>query len=152
MTVETFTTRDLADSQLDRIRRGDTSNVATELVVREFNLVEDNATADWYDARHPNTDSKTEVKSCLSTVGNATTRDGRFRLWKEQLRSLSSAEARGTAYVAFVLYRMDDREIDVRRVKPQTVTEWVADRGGWNRSGHSEFDRQHKLPWPVVFE
>lgn len=145
-------TRQISDHNIDRVRRGDTANAANEIVAEEYGLKEDNATQDWYDAIDEETGEKVEVKSCLRTVGKATKRNGRFRLWQEQLRSLHSANARGDASVAFALIDMADRQIYLRRVDPTQVTEWVTDRGGWNKSGHHEFDRQKKLTWTTVFD
>ncbi len=72
-------------------------------------------------------------------------------MWAEQLVSLLASDASGTAWVAFVLFDEDSGEVLIRRARPKTVSGWVAERGGWNESGHDEFDEQHKLPIDVVF-
>ena len=75
---------------------------------------------------------------------------GRFRLWEDQHRSLTASDGQATAWYAFVLLSGTGEVVDVRRMKPSTVTEIVG--GDWNRADHAERDgRQHKLPADEVF-
>lgn len=97
----------------------------------------------WDEAIDESTGTKYEVES--------THEDGRFRLWEDQTRSLLSSDARGTAWVAFVLFDERGNVEAMQRRKPSTVNRIVRERGGWNRAGHSERDgRQHKLPHDEV--
>jgi len=145
--------RDLSDAQQDMLRTGDSGDVAEELVAEELgpNAKHRPNREDWFDVVRETTGAKTEVKSTWSRIGEEYPADGRFRLWRAQLRSLLASDASGTAWVAFVLFDEDSGEVLVRRARPSTVSEWVAERGGWNESGHDEYDEQHKLPHSVVF-
>lgn len=133
-----------------RMLNNDSATLAEEIATDEYGIKHRPKEEDWYDGRHPETGSKTEVKSCLSSVGK-NDRTGRFRLWDGQLQSLNAADANGTAWVAFVLFHLADREVRIRRMKPSTVAGMVRERGGYNRAGHSGKGRQHKLPWPHIF-
>jgi hypothetical protein len=75
---------------------------------------------------------------------------GRFRLFEGQLRSLVAADARGTAWVVFVLFDEDRQPVDLRRMRPGTVLRLVNERSGWHKSGH-EKGKQHKVPIKPVF-
>jgi len=112
---------------------------ATEAVADIYDLEIETGIEDWYDAVNPRTGAKYESKS--------THEGGRFRLWEDQIRSLIASNARGTAWVAFVLLDGSGSVVDVQRREPGTVLEIVNERGGWNRAGHEERDGcQHKLP------
>lgn len=150
MTVK-ISIRDLSRHEQEQLQRSKSfDELAEDLVVDEFGLEVDRV--DWYDAVHPNTDAKTQTKSTSSTVGQSYPGDGRFRVWEEQHRSLTTSEGQAVAWYAFVLLHEDEGEIWIRRMKPTTVTQIVRERGGWNASGHSSYDRQHKIPWPEVFQ
>ncbi|WP_338905229.1 hypothetical protein [Salinibaculum marinum] len=92
---------------------------AEEWVAREYGLDHAPHEADWYDAVHPSTGTKYEVKSTHRTVDNGAT--GRFRLWEDQHRSLAGAEGSDgqTAYYAFVLLDVDGEVVDVQRRHPR---------------------------------
>lgn len=117
------------------IRQGER---AEKFVAREYDL-DHTPEADWYDCINPRTGTKYEVKSAE--------KGRRFRLWENQHRSLTAAEGQNAAWYVFLVDGGD-----MRRVKPSTVTQWVNQRGGWNRAGHDRRDgRQHKLPISEVF-
>ena len=143
--------RDLSRAQRDKIRAGETAELAEEIVAEVFDLLHRPNEAEWYDCRHPHTDAKTEVKSTIAEIGDAHEAAGRFRLRLDQLRSLLSSDAAGVAWIVFVLFDYDAGVVKLRRVKPSTVSAMVRDRGGWNDAGHQEFDKQHKLPIGEVF-
>jgi hypothetical protein len=122
---------------------------ATEVVAEEYDLELERETADWYDAINPRTGAKTEVKSTHRALEDGSV--GRFRLWRDQHRSLRASDASGVAWYAFVLLDDSDSVVDVVRAKPSTVGRLVRESGDWNRAGHSERDGpQHKLPWTEV--
>jgi len=107
--------------------------------------------AEWYDVVNEQTGTKLEAKSCLLAVGEKYPAKGRFRLRRDQTRSLTASDANGTAWYGFGLVDLDGGRIYLRRAKPSTVTQWVTDRGGWNTANHGQFDYQHKLPYDVPF-
>lgn len=153
MTLAVRSLSGLPRKQQRRLQGGDSAVVAEELVAEELgaNAKHRPDRAEWYDVVLETTGAKTEVKSCWRRVGDAHPADGRFRLRRDQLRSLLSSNASGTAWVAFVLFDENTGEARVRRVTPSTAWGWVNERGGWNEAGHDEFDYQHKLPWDEVF-
>lgn len=150
-----LTPTDLSSGQEQRVfSDGDRQTLAEELV---SDVLGDNWShrpdeADWYDVVHDTRGTKVEVKSCLKQVGEKYPGDGRFRLRRDQTRSLTASDRQGTAWYAFVLFDLENREILIRRAKATTVRQWVTDRGGWNKANHGEFDYQHKLPYSVVFK
>jgi hypothetical protein len=141
-------------SELVERAQGDDGKFAELLVAEVFQVRHDNSTA-WYDARHPSSGTKYEVKSTHVDVDDGAT--GRFRLWESQHRRIAGAEGADgqTAYYGFVLFD-GDQPVALRRMHPSTVTRVLRERGGedsaWNRSGHQEQGRQHKLPWTEVLE
>lgn len=137
--------RDLSRGQKERLQRGETDILAEELVAEAYGLDHRPDEADWYDCVHPNTGAKTEVKSTATQIGEKYPARGRFRLRRDQTRSLLAADARGVAWYAFVLYDFEKGEIRIRRAKPSTVSKWVREAGGWNEAGHEEFEKQRKL-------
>jgi hypothetical protein len=145
--------RDLPRRLQNKLREGDSGTVAEELVADELGATAKHRPdrAEWYDVVRSSTGAKTEVKSCWARIGDEFEADGRFRLRRDQTRSLRSATAAGTAWYAFVVFDEDAGTVVARRARISTVSGWVRSRGGWNRAGHSEFDRQHKLPNDVVF-
>jgi len=119
---------------------------ATEAVADRFDLVVENDVAEWYDAVDPSTGTKYECKSTSKELESGAT--GRFRVWEDQHRSLTTAASADgqTAWYGFVLLDDNGRVEEMVRRKPSTVTKIVG--GEWNRAGHSERDsRQYKIPW-----
>lgn len=153
MTFARLQLRGLPDRQQDMLRRGESDDVAEEIVADALgpNGKHRPDRAEWYDVVLDSTGAKTEVKSTWTEIGDEFPAGGRFRLRRDQLRSLHAANATGVAWVAFVLFDEGSGEVRVRRVRPSTVSRWVRERGGWNRAGHEEFSHQHKLPYSVVF-
>lgn len=156
-----LTRRDLTDAQTELVMRDpnpnssrdDRGTLAEELVAEvlgpAWKHVPD--AAEWYDVIHEDRGTKVEVKSCLKTVGDDYPAKGRFRIRRDQTRSLTQSDRLGTAWYAFVLFDLDGGVISIRRAKPTTVKAWVLKRGGWNTANHSAFDYQHKLPYSVAF-
>ncbi|QCC47433.1 hypothetical protein [Halobellus limi] len=107
----------------------------------------------WYDVVTPN-GTKIEVKSTHTELDDGS--EGRFRLWEDQHTSLTSAEASGTAWYAFVLFSTDDEVVGIQRRKPSTVTRIVReialeDGEPWSVAKHREREaRQKKVPWSEV--
>ena len=153
MTLTTRTLSALPRSQQRRLQSGESAVVAEELVAEALgpNAKHRPDEAEWYDVVRSTTGAKTESKSTWRRIGEQYPADGRFRLRRDQLRSLHAANASGTAWVAFVLFDEAADEVRIRRVRPSTVSEWVREAGGWNRAGHAEFSHQLKLPYSVVF-
>lgn len=144
--------RRLSAAQSKKLQRSKSfGELAEELVAEEYGIDHRPNQSSWFDCRHPNTGAKTEVKSTSSAIGDKYPGNGRFRLWRSQHRSLTASDANGVAWYVFVLMDEGNGKIRMRRVKPSTVTQLIADRGGWNKSGHSSFDEQHKLPIDEVF-
>jgi hypothetical protein len=124
-------------------RQGD---FAVEVVADEYGLVVDQHSAEWYDAVHPSSGAKYEVKSTHRELASG--EPGAFRLWKDQHRSLAAATARGVAWYAFVLLDENDDVDDLVRVKPSTIAKRIDD---WNQAGHADREGpQKKLPWTEV--
>lgn len=145
--------RALPRRQQDMLRSGESEVVAEEIVAEALgpNGRHRPDRAEWYDVVLDSTGAKTEVKSTWTEVGDKYPAGGRFRLRRDQTRSLHAANASGVSWYVFVLFDEDSGDLRVRRVRPSTVSRWVRDRGGWNHAGHEEFDYQHKLPYSVVF-
>ncbi|WP_121822828.1 hypothetical protein [Halostella salina] len=126
---------------------------ATEAVADRYGLVVENGLVDWYDAVNDGTGTKYEVKSTSKRIGDDYPAAGRFRLWRDQHRSLQASDASGVAWYAFVLLDDDGNVVEIQRRKPATVGAIVRERGGWNLAGHTERDGpQHKLPWTEVVD
>mgnify|MGYP006284538385 CR=1 FL=1 len=145
-----FRIRSLSKQQ-QRDLQTDSGTVAEELVAEVYGLLHRPDRAVWYDCVLKSTGAKTEVKSCWAVVGQQYPARGRFRIRRDQLRSLLASDASGVAWVAFVLFDADAGEVLIRRAKPSTVARLVRERGGWNEAGHAEFDYQHKLPYDAIF-
>ena len=95
----------------------------------------------WFDALDPETGEKYQVKSAKP--------ERRFRLWEDQHRSLTASE--GQLGAAFYIFVTDNKPM--LKVRATTVTEWVQERGGWNKAGHDLRDgRQLKIPVSWVFD
>ncbi|WP_410765782.1 hypothetical protein [Haloferax sp. DFSO60] len=142
--------RDLSRRQQERLQSGETGYLAEQLVAEVYGLDHKPDEADWYDCVHPNSAAKTEVKSTSVRIGEKYPARGRFRLRRDQTRSLLSSDARGVAWYAFVLYDFEKGEIRIRRAKPSTVNAWVREAGGWNEAGHEEFEKQRKASLQTV--
>ena len=98
---------------------------------------------EWCDLINPRTGARHEVK--VAEPGR------RFRLWRDNHRSLAASDARGTAWYDFLVVTESGNVLEERRMKPSTVTRIVHQRGGWNRSGHERGSEQHKLPTGEIF-
>ncbi len=147
--------RDLSDRQKRLLREGESGEVAAEIVAEELSLSARHRPdrADWFDVLDEENGTKAEVKSTWTEIGEEYPAGGCFRLWRAQLRSLLASDGQATAWVVFVLFDEDSGEVLVRRARPSTVWSWIVDdRGGWNRSGHAEWGKQHKLPYSKVFD
>lgn len=134
-------------------RADDDAELAELLVAAIVDGTHDPDSAPWYDVVVERTGTKLEVKSTHLRIGDAYPADGRFRVWRGQIRSLINSRHAGdggTSWVAFVLFD-GDQPVDVRRMHAETVLRIVRDRGGWNRSGHEEWNEQAKLPIDTVF-
>lgn len=123
-------------------------------VAAEYDVEHAPDETDWYDCIDRERGTKYEVKSCRRRVRRGAFRfvDGRFIVRERQLRSLVASDRAGTAWLVFVLRNRDDDVVDHRRVTPAVVAAVIDERGGWNDSGHEEYDREHKLPWTEVFD
>lgn len=129
---------------------GERDDVAEELVAEVFDATHAPERANWYDVVDEDASTKYEVKSTSRRIGDEYPADGRFRLWRAQLRSLIASDAGATAWVAFVLFDEDVGHATIQRRRPSTVWDVVDARGGWNESGHDDWGRQHKLPYDEV--
>lgn len=132
-------------------RADDRSEFAELLVAEIYGLDHTGDEFEWYDAVHPRTGTKVEVKStAVERVKGGT---GRFRLWEQQHRSLVASDASATAWYVFVLFDGSGGIVDWRRCRPSTVTRFVrADGGSWSRAGHADrAGRQHKVHYSEVF-
>jgi len=138
----------LPRTQQRRVQGGDLDVAAESLVAGEYGLSEANK-ADWHDCFDRETGVKYEVKSTSTEIRSG---PGRFRLWKQQHRSMTTSEGQNsTAWYAFVLLDLEEGSIKIQRRKPSTVTRIIDERGGWNRSGHEQKGKQHKVPiWAVM--
>lgn len=134
-------------------RAGDDDSLLAELLVAEhYGVAHD--PAEWYDCQNKHTGAKFEVESTREVIDGRNPSKfvptaGRFRLFEGQLRSLVAADARGTAWVVFVLFDEDRQPVDMRRMRPSTVLRLVNERGGWHESGHQK-GKQHKVPIEAV--
>lgn len=147
---------DLTAEQRRRLHReADDDAELAELLVAE--LVDGRHTPDerdWYDVRTTGGATKIEVKSTHRRIGDDYPADGRFRLWRAQLRSLVGsrhAGDTGTTWVAFVLFD-EDGPPTVRRMHARTARQLVQDTVGWGPSGHDSWDEQAKVPIEEVFD
>lgn len=121
---------------------------AEQFVADHYDLEHRPDETDWYDCVNPRTGTKYEVKSTHETLASGAS--GRFRLWEDQHRSLTASDGQATAWYVFVLLSESGEVVEVRRMKPSTVTTAVA--GEWNKAGHDErTGRQHKLRINQVF-
>lgn len=147
---------DLPRSELRRIdeaSRGEDHVLAEKLVAALVDGTHAPDREDWYDVVVERTATKIEVKSAHKQVGDEYPAEGRFRLWRRQLRSLVASQFAGdsgTTWVAFVLFD-GDTPVDVRRMHASTARELVEDTVGWGPSGHEEWDEQAKVPIGEIF-
>ena len=112
---------------------------AEEFVRRRLDLEE--CDRDWCDAVDPVTGEKYEIKSAQP--------ERRFRLWANNHRSLSASGAQNGE--AWYIFLTDNRPMI--KAKSTEVTEWVNERGGWNKAGHSRRDgKQLKIPVDWVYQ
>ncbi len=104
------------------------------------------------DLRNPRTEARYEVKSTHARVGDEYPADGRFRLWRDQHRSIVGYDAQPDLAGWYVFVRfVDDTPRELRRVEPSTVTRLVG--GEWGPSGHAGREaEQYKLPVGEVFD
>jgi hypothetical protein len=139
--------RRMSRKRKSKVQGDNFDGFAESLVAEEYGLSE-LTDSDWYDCVLRSTGTKYEVKSTSSRIRSG---PGRFRLWEQQHRSLTTAEGQNAAWYAFVLLDLDDGVVRIQRRRPSTVTGIINGRGGWNRSGHQSKGRQHKLPIDEVF-
>lgn len=97
----------------------------------------------WCDLQNPRTGARHEVKVALP--------NRRFRVWKDNHRSLVSSNAAGTAWYDFLVMSRSGRITDHRRMQPTTVSRIVDELGGWNESGHARGSYQKKIPVAAIF-
>jgi hypothetical protein len=142
--------RDLSKRQRRQYGQGERADVAEQLVAQVYGAAHRPDRADWYDVVDEDASTKYEVKSTSVRIGDEYPADGRFRLWRAQLRSLIASDATATAWVAFVLFDEDAGTATIQRRRPSTVWAAVRERGGWNDSGHAEWGEQYKLPYDAV--
>ncbi|WP_162562457.1 hypothetical protein [Salinigranum rubrum] len=137
------------DGVTRRRRANEEQGAFTEqLVADRYDLEHRPDEADWYDCVNPRTGTKYEVKSTHETLASGAS--GRFRLWEDQHRSLTVSDGQVTAWYVFVLLSETGEVVEVRRMKPSTVTEIVD--GEWNQAGHRKRkSRQHKLHFGKLF-
>lgn len=126
---------------------------AGEIVAKELGGEHAPNETEWYDVVLPS-GTKVEVKSTHVRLEDGS--EGRFRLWEDLHTSLTSAEASGHAWYAFVLFSQDDEVLGIQKRRPSTVTSIVDDVGEgdpWNLARHRERQsRQKKIPWSAVME
>lgn len=147
MTV-TVDPRNLTRSQQRDLQRTESFGDLAEAIVREvWNL--SNESGEWYDATHPNSNARYEIKSTSSEIGDKYPGDGRFRVWESQTNSLIASDRANVAWYVFVFMDESDGLLRLQRRKPSTVLNIVNKRGGWNESGHP-MGRQYKLPYSDV--
>lgn len=139
--------RRLPRNQQQRVQGDAFDSLAEELVAEEYGVSEFND-AEWYDCLDRDSGVKYEVKSTSTEIRSG---PGRFRLWKQQHRSMTTSEGQqSTAWYAFVLLDLEEGSIKIQRRKPSTVTRILNERGGWNQSGHESKGKQHKMPISAV--
>lgn len=142
--------RTLSKRERRQLQRDDGA-LAERLVASEYQSLRDDGDNDAdHDLEGSNT--RAEVKSTFTEIGNSFPASGRFRLWQQQHEPLVEFDRDHVAWYVFVLYtfRGDDVIALMKRRKPAKVGRQVGARGGWNRSGHPK-GRQHKLPHSAVF-
>jgi hypothetical protein len=145
--------------RIDRMADDESGEFAARLVRahlgKAWSYVPDRA--DWFDIEHDDRGTKIESKSTHVTIDGENPDSfvdvaGRFRLWRSQVRSLMSSDARGTAWIVFVVFDEDGVPIEARRMRPSTVWGIVVDEfGGWDASGHQDQGQQQKLPIDAIF-
>lgn len=147
-------TEEVPRSTLRAVNERASSNAefAERLVARYYGLRHEPDAEDWYDAVDRDTGSKYEVKSARKRVGEEYPADGRFRLWRSQLRSLTASRSSGsgTTWVVFVVFD-DGRPVVMRRMHARTCRSIVEETVGWGPSGHDDWTQQAKVPLDAVF-
>lgn len=146
---KTVPLRDLSRRERRQLEE-DSATLAEEIAAAVYGFTHRPDDAEWYDGVLESTGAKYEVKSTHSEIGDTYSANGRFRLRRDQLRSLRASDASGVAWVVFVLYDHDNGVVRLRRMKPATVQRTLVD--GWNDAGHTEFQKQHKVPFGQVFD
>ena len=147
--TETMRFRSLSRGQRRKLEK-DAAELAEELAAEQYGVIHRSDREEWYDAVDTDTGAKYEVKSATREIGDEYPARGRFRVRRDQTRSLLSSDARGTAWYVFVLIDDPEGVIRFRRMRPSTVSSIVRERGGWNQAGHEEFEEQMKLPISAV--
>lgn len=146
--IETLSLRNLTDKEREMLAN-DPATLAEQIAAARYGFAHRNEETDWYDGVKLSTGAKFEVKSTEIDIGEDYPAKGRFRLRRDQLRSLRASDASGVAWVVFVLFDDEKGVVRMRRMKPATVQRTLVDE--WNRAGHSDFDFQHKVPFSQVF-
>ena len=148
--VEEMGVRELREA--DR-RAGSDAELAERLAAAYYGLDHAPDVADWFDARDTGLGTKMEVKSAHLSVGDDHPAEGRFRLWRSQLRSLTASRSSGsgTTWVVFVVFD-GERPTVMRRMHARTARRIVEETVGWGPSGHEEWDVQAKVPLDAVFD
>lgn len=96
------------------------------------------------DARASN-GTKYSIKS--TTYERASGSYGRLRFWKDNFEQLPEGRS-GVIVVVMPSAGSSSRApLKIERVTRAEVADAIADRGGWNRSGHDRGSRQHRMPW-----
>jgi phytoene dehydrogenase-like protein len=153
--IETVDPRTLSRGQREALQRGGESfdEVAEELAAETYGYRETPGDPEWFDVVDEENQTRAEVKSTSTRVGNKFPGSGRFRLWRSQTRSLLSSASNPGYSTWYIFVLLDDTEglLKFRRMFPGTVATMVSERGGYNRSGHESQGRQYKLPWKEVF-
>lgn len=139
--------------KINKQSEGDRAKLAELLVAEMYDLEHVGDDGDWYDAIHPTTSTKYQVKS--TAVERNVESASEFRLWEGDHRSLvaSAASGEGTAWYAFVLFGPNGGIVAVQRRQPSTVTRIVQENDGWRPAGHEDKDgRQSKLEYGKVVD
>lgn len=139
----------------DTSDNSDHGEVAEEIVADTWDLLEHTPNEEyWYDVRADlgSRSTKGEVKSAQLHVGQDYPAEGRFRIRKDQHDSLVRSDAQATAWYFFVVFDNSRERIIIQRRRPSTVGRIVDELGGWNRSGHSEFAYEYKMPLDEVVD
>jgi len=144
--------------RIDEKSRGESGEFAARLVAAHYGATYEPDDADWYDVNTKATGTKYEVKSTHTTIdgenpGTFVGVDGRFRVWKDQLRSLIQSDAGdSTAWVVFVVFNAEGTPLEARKMKPSTVWKLVQDEfDGFDISGHISRTKQQKIPIDALF-
>jgi hypothetical protein len=123
-----------------------------QIVAEAFDLLDVSGDdAEDADLRNPRTEARYEVKSARARVGEEYPADGRFRLWRDQHRSLVGYASQPdlAGWYVFVLSDEQGTPQKMKRMQPTTVTEFV---DGWNTANHEGRNaRQYKLPISDVY-